>query len=114
MQVIEDLTSEVDRRVNDFILAHLSFFLNEAGVDLEEPMSRYRLRANYEVILRLYVRHKRAFKKAVAYELPMLQDKYSLFLKYEKLKDDTRQILIEKGIDYKEIQRNLNKIPISY
>ena len=106
MQVIDDISSEVDKRVNDLITSHLPFILQEQDYYLES-FSTARLKSNYANIISQYVKHKRAFKKAAYYELPNLQEKYLAYIKLDKLKEDSRKFLTEVGIDYKEIQKNL-------
>ncbi len=107
MQVIDELNIEIDKRINDLILGHLSYYLEE-WILLDDLVTSYRLKSNYAEIILLYTKHKRIFKKAVDFNLPNLQTKFMWFHKYDKLKEEARVILTDKGINYKEIQKNLN------
>ena len=111
MQVIDDLNSEIDRRVNDFIIYHLSFFLNQgSNVDLYEDRSREQLKVDYAYIIKNYTKFKRRFK-SLSRDYPTderIKSAYWDFIKYEKLKEEFRDILTQRGISYKYVQLNLH------
>lgn len=107
MQVIEELDVEVDRRITEILLSKLSFFLEEdsyVGV-----ISNTRLKIAYASIIEAYTKFKRIYNKLTKRGDERANNAYKQYMIYNARKEDYRELLTQRGIDYKEVQKNLHR-----